>query len=824
VSDILPTPEDFGAPLASEAHTSLSGQLAAEWANTLDPKNSLAGGYLFRRAREATAGGLPAPWNLSPDDPDLNEQIIRESRAAIPDTSIDDARARVKQEGLDGHLHLPDQPSIKSPVLDLMIQEAHDRRDREAAIARGPDSFFPNALGFVTSMGVGMIDPVNVAAFSIPVLGEARVAGLIARAGESLIARAGVKAGIGGTQGAGGTAILQPADWWLHTRDGQDYTFAEALRSVVMGAGIGSLAHSGFGAIGDVRARLRGRPLAGSPEDLLLRGLTAGADVRIEPPEEAAPIGEVPGVAAPTAPEPARARAPHVAEVVADLPPQAREDMVHAAMADAIEGNEPRAAQMLNIAADHDPRIAGSLEPERIASAAIEHRGSIYTGVTHGDAQLNAAGTLGRPVDDLAAEVGGSGFMTNRGRYVLRDEAEAIAANAAQLSPHAPPSDRLKAEDLNFQYQAEARTAIEAGPRIPDLVTAPKPRGRAAAHPDTLSLGEHLASKGGLKPDPELRAIYGGDRGPFVPGFGPLIRKGGMSLDEALSSASQHGYFADPHDMANGTAGSRGREGLGLIQRDLLDALDRESRGQKHYKLGHLEATKYDPEQEKHVIFRALETELEKSGADVSAIDPKLLDRTVEIVHREGVSDVLAAYERAIMEDQERYEALADARRSEHSDIPGWDVPADAGTASGDGRDHPADGRQAGRPEQGAGQGDGAQSSRAGGRDLAAAAADPRWRELADVKPDYDQPDALEESRAADRVEEPASAGAPERALTALEAEAKRAEEIWKQIEPTLTEKERALVNDVLGQLKLDKDARDKIISDGVACLVGAVG
>jgi len=82
----------------------------------------------------------------------------------------------------------------------------------------------------------------------------------------------------------------------------------------------------------------------------------------------------------------------------------------------------------------------------------------------------------------------------------------------------------------------------------------------------------------------------------------------------------------------------------------------------------------------------------------------------------------------------------------------------------------------------------------------------------------------LEESRAADHVEEPASAAAPERALTALEQEAKRAEEIWKQIEPTLTEKERALVNGVLDQLKLDKDARDKIITDGVACLVGAIG
>ena len=232
MSDIRPEPEDFGAPLASEAHTSFGGQLAAEWADTLDPKNSLSGGYIVRRFREAAAGGADLTGGpdidgtMSPDQLMERERVRQAQVDAIPDTPIEDAKARVKQEGLEGHLKLPDQPSIKSPVLDLMVQEAHDRRDREAAIARGPDSFLPNAVGFVTSMGVGMIDPVNVAAFSIPVLGEARIARMIAAGGDSMLARGGIKFGQGALQGATGTAVLQPADWWLHTRDGQDYTMA----------------------------------------------------------------------------------------------------------------------------------------------------------------------------------------------------------------------------------------------------------------------------------------------------------------------------------------------------------------------------------------------------------------------------------------------------------------------------------------------------------------------------------------------------------------------------------------------------------------------
>ena len=990
MSDVLPEPEDFGAPLASEAHTSYAGQLGAEWANTLDPKDSLSGGYIFRRMREAAAGGADLTGGtdidgtMTPDQLEQREQLRQAQVDAIPDTSIDDAKARVKQEGLEKDIRLPDQPSIKSPVLDLMIQEAHDRRDREAAIARGPDSFLSNALGSVTSMGVGMIDPVNAAAFSIPVLGEARVAGLVARAGDSMLARAGVKAGVGAVQGAAGTAILQPADWWLHTRDGQDYTFAQALQSVVMGAGIGCLAHSTIGAAGDIRSRLRGAPLEGSPHDLLQRGLMTGTHVHADQlDQDGVPIGDLPGMEGHEVPGIAPA-AREVAAVVADLPPAAREDAVHAAMADAINGTEPRAAEMLNIAADHEPRIAESFdawhgsphEVDRFDSSRIgtgegaqSYGHGLYFAEKEGTARYYrdalspqvsplARGFIERHDGDLTAAL--KDFDDHYGKALgddspfVREARAEIAAGLkpggnlyrvlikanqdhfidwdkplSEQSPHVraaieklvqdhsvfrggavtgrelyehlagematrkklPPDENgfykfdeghgaasnalagagvhgIKYLDSgsrdagegtrNFvifddkhieithkngepvsieQLRAspEARSEAAAQPKIPDLVTAPKPRGRAAAHPDTLSLGEHLASQGGLRPDPELKAIYGGDRGPFIPGFGPLVRKSGMSLDEALSSAKQHGYMFDPHDAENGTAGQTGpsvagRTSHGLTPNDLLDHLDAENRGRKLYKPGHEAATKFDPEQEKHVIMGALEHELEASGAKVSDIDPKLLNRAVEIVHREGETDVMAAYERAIMEDAESYDAIANARQSDPAtaDIPGFDHAPDAGAASGDGRADPEGGGPQGRTDQGAGAGDGQEPPGHGagdrGAQLAAAAADPRWRQLADVKPDYDQPDVLEESRAADLVEDPASAGTPERALSALEQEAKRAEEIWKQIEPTLTEKERALVNDVLGQLKLDKEARDKIISDGVACLVGAIG
>ena len=64
----------------------------------------------------------------------------------------------------------------------------------------------------------------------------------------------------------------------------------------------------------------------------------------------------------------------------------------------------------------------------------------------------------------------------------------------------------------------------------------------------------------------------------------------------------------------------------------------------------------------------------------------------------------------------------------------------------------------------------------------------------------------------------------PQKSLSALEKAAADAEEVWRKLEPTLTEKERALVHDVMDQLKLDTETRSKIITDGAACLAGAIG
>ncbi|MDI1346241.1 MAG: hypothetical protein PSV22_19390, partial [Pseudolabrys sp.] len=271
MTEFFASPDDLGEIRSSELQSSLSERLGAEAMNALDPQSSMSTMQIGRRLRSAAAGGGGAGFAPPVDLPypvDLDTAAQDAAKAAVPDTSIEDAKARVKQEGLEGQLPLPDQPSIKSPVLDLMIQEAHERRDREAAIARHP-GIVGDALGLATSLGVGMIDPVNLAAFSIPVLGEARMGKMLLNAGDSIMARTGARLMQGAAQGAVGAAVLQPADWWLHTHDGRDYTMADALHSVVMSAGMGAAFHSVIGGAGDLRSRLKGAALKGSPEGLV---------------------------------------------------------------------------------------------------------------------------------------------------------------------------------------------------------------------------------------------------------------------------------------------------------------------------------------------------------------------------------------------------------------------------------------------------------------------------------------------------------------------------------------------------------------------------
>jgi hypothetical protein len=242
-------------------------------------------------------------------------------------------------------------------------------------------------------------------------------------------------------------------------------------------------------------------------------------------------------------------------------------------------------------------------------------------------------------------------YVTRAGRFegklgspeeLYAKEAAAIGgANGKALEPAKPPG--VQPPDLIREAQAKHLESVADGTEV----KAPLPRGRAAAPSETWSLFEALSHVGGIKPDPELEAIFGSSKGPFVPGFGPLVRKSGVPLDEALRIAKDRGYMFDPSDQSGAPPT--------LTPRDLLDRLAEENSGRKQYQINHTPETKAPSGAARTRIETELREELRKSG-HAGDIDPFLIDRTAELISEGRESDVMSAYERAIMETQELHE------------------------------------------------------------------------------------------------------------------------------------------------------------------------
>lgn len=345
-------------------------------------------------------------------------------RPSVPSLSRADAVERVKQAGLEQHLSLPAGETVAAPVLDIMIDRARARAEREATIARGPQNIFAAGAGLGTSFLVGAIDPINIGASFIPVMGELRYGKLLASAGESAIARAGVRAGVGAAQGVVGQAALEPLDWYSHTQEGRDFGMADVLHNLVFGAALGGALHAGGGAFSDVVRRRQERPVY--PYDLgePLEYHTPWEELRAGPVAPKPLLGEFPGLDAEATLRPA---AP--IEILQDLPPRAQEDSMRAALASIIDGEPVKVGQILAAAASSDPRIAESLNLEK---PELTDRGAVYDDVYR---QLMSAGVPEQEARHNATVVAA--------RYATR--ADRLGADAGA------PADLYRAEGIDIR-------------------------------------------------------------------------------------------------------------------------------------------------------------------------------------------------------------------------------------------------------------------------------------------------------------------------------------------------------------------------------------
>lgn len=214
-----------------------------------------------------TLGAVAADnWNFNPlssigtywDMESARSQAIEEDQNRV-------SRDELNKEYADLGLFFK-QDEFQS-VVDIMVEEKKEERKRQSIIQRGPKGIAVGAAKFATGLAVSLFDPINIAASFIPVFGQARFAGLVARQG---FTRARLARGV--TEGAVGAAVVEPIVYGVAQKVQADYGLADSLLNITFGTILGGGLHVGAGKLKDLRTASKFKERmkeAGTPDEQL---------------------------------------------------------------------------------------------------------------------------------------------------------------------------------------------------------------------------------------------------------------------------------------------------------------------------------------------------------------------------------------------------------------------------------------------------------------------------------------------------------------------------------------------------------------------------
>jgi len=137
-----------------------------------------------------------------------------------------------------------DQPQA---VVDVIVENKRNELRRLDIINRGSKGFFPGAAKFLTGLGVSFLDPVNIGASFIPVVGQANFARLAARTGFTT-----ARLGRGAAEGLAGAALLEPLVYGVAQSVQADYDITDSLLNLTFGTILGGGLHVGAGKLKDI--------------------------------------------------------------------------------------------------------------------------------------------------------------------------------------------------------------------------------------------------------------------------------------------------------------------------------------------------------------------------------------------------------------------------------------------------------------------------------------------------------------------------------------------------------------------------------------------
>ena len=140
-------------------------------------------------------------------------------------------------------------------VVDYIVERKNLENSRASILARGPDSKMAKSFFFLESLGTSFLDPINIGASFVPVVGQAKFAAMVARSGKNI-----ARMKKGAVEGLVGNIAVEPIVYGVAKSEQADYTAYNAITNIALGGLIGTAAHVGFGRIGDYLAEVRGKP------------------------------------------------------------------------------------------------------------------------------------------------------------------------------------------------------------------------------------------------------------------------------------------------------------------------------------------------------------------------------------------------------------------------------------------------------------------------------------------------------------------------------------------------------------------------------------
>ena len=349
--------------------------------------------------------------------------------AFSPRLSQDEAKQRLAQETVT--FDIP-ATGITEPTFNAMVAREYEKRAHADAIARGPGGFIAGASQFGAGLVAQALDPINLAAAFIPVVGEARLARMLEAAGTSAWSRAGVYAQVGAIEGAVGTAALEPAMHFMASELQEDYTMADSLLNIAFGTLIGGGLHAGVGTIKEFR-----------------RG--AGDAALAVPVTEIPPRGETP-------------------ERIHALPVESRMDVGRVALAQAIDGRDIDVASTIDY---HELRRAAEAQERQ---PGFLHSAEELLALRQEERLLATPGFLRDAfdrlkIDDIAQRE--AGVESRIQERIQGESAEAIERVQAAMDREL--SQRIRTQD-----------APETAKQLADLMEAQQVRGEVLASPKLL--------------------------------------------------------------------------------------------------------------------------------------------------------------------------------------------------------------------------------------------------------------------------------------------------------------------------------------------------